>query len=211
MSFINTKKKGIDVAGILVVVQFRINKIDFCTLSQRFGRAARDPKLHAIAVVLVEPTLWPSDSYGGVDGRPRKRRRRQQPTRGRPKRARLAQSCPDTQGPAMGSEVPPVETLAIGDDVEEDDEDEEDGEGSNSATVAMSHGLQVDDPASFGEQWTEYYEWSDQPRNSTRTRNSPGIEPAMRDLIRGGSCHRIPWKVYYSKSKALGKVTLCLW
>ncbi|EPS96960.1 hypothetical protein FOMPIDRAFT_1094615, partial [Fomitopsis schrenkii] len=45
--------QGIDVRNIRVVVQWRLT-CDLNTLWQRFGRAARDPSLDAIAILFVE-------------------------------------------------------------------------------------------------------------------------------------------------------------
>ncbi|KAF8135272.1 P-loop containing nucleoside triphosphate hydrolase protein, partial [Mycena galopus ATCC 62051] len=48
---------GIDLPNITLVIQWRAT-CDMCTLWQRFGRGARDPKCEAIALFLVEPMYF---------------------------------------------------------------------------------------------------------------------------------------------------------
>ncbi|KAF8192846.1 P-loop containing nucleoside triphosphate hydrolase protein [Mycena galopus ATCC 62051] len=48
---------GIDLPNITLVIQWRAS-CDMCTLWQRFGRGARDPKCTAIALFLVEPMYF---------------------------------------------------------------------------------------------------------------------------------------------------------
>ncbi|EPT02385.1 hypothetical protein FOMPIDRAFT_1096277, partial [Fomitopsis schrenkii] len=45
--------QGVNVKNIRVVVQWRLSS-DLNTLWQRFGRAARDPLLWGLAILLVE-------------------------------------------------------------------------------------------------------------------------------------------------------------
>ena len=49
--------QGIDLPNITLVIQWRAS-CDLCTLWQRFGRAARDFALNAIALFLVEPMYF---------------------------------------------------------------------------------------------------------------------------------------------------------
>ena len=42
-------------------MQWTARRIDFCTLTQRFGRAARDPATHGIGLLLAEPSCFDND------------------------------------------------------------------------------------------------------------------------------------------------------
>lgn len=215
------KKKGIDVHCIQVVGQWRINKVDFCTLSQRFGRAARDPNIEGIGVVLVEPDIF-DEVVEDIDVRKKKKRRRKQSGR-QAKRVRVDQPRSDSasalqsiatgarmsgesQGTPLALQGASPDTQMSGESqetqgaVEHDDDEDDDIEAGGNGSVNPTT-----EPLDFAERWTTYFEWSDCPQGLTGSKNSPGIDPALRDLVRGIPCRRIPGKVYYSKNKELGK------
>lgn len=91
------------------------------------------------------------------------------------------------------------------------DEDDDEVEATVSDPVVTSQGNGTDSPGSDDLEalWDEYFAWWDQQSSSNRV---PGIEPALRDLIKGISsalkCRRIPWKVFFSRTKELGKLLI---
>ena len=52
--------QGVDLPDITLIVQWR-TKCDMCTLWQRLGRAARDPRLQAIAIIFVKDKFTESE------------------------------------------------------------------------------------------------------------------------------------------------------
>lgn len=54
-SIYSPNEQGVDQKDIRLVIQWRAT-CDMCTLWQRFGRAARDLELDAIAILFVEPS-----------------------------------------------------------------------------------------------------------------------------------------------------------
>lgn len=105
------------------------------------------------------------------------------------------------------------EAISQGDSAQaEMDEDDDEVEANVSDPVATSQGNGNDSPGSvdFEALWEEYFAWWDQ-QSSSKSNRVPGIEPALRDLIKGISstlkCRRIPWKVFFSRTKELGKLS----
>lgn len=198
-------------------MQFRANLVDSCTLAQRFGRAARDPRIQGIGLLLVEPSV--DDEEEDDTARKTKKRRRGKQG-GRSKRTRLVSSLEDSMsqeqlsqlGPgaqdtssqqesSQGSSLTPSQEGAS-QEVEED-EDEEDiiiSEGPGQETASNVPFLCA--------RWRVYFEWWDE---RARKESLGGIEPTLRDLVHGISpdmpCRRIPWKLFFSsgRPKDLGK------
>jgi superfamily II DNA or RNA helicase len=59
--------KGLDLPGIEIVVQWRYTQ-SLCTLWQRLGRAARDPRREATSIYLVEPQYMDQTSKQSDQG-----------------------------------------------------------------------------------------------------------------------------------------------
>lgn len=208
----------------MLVVQWRANRVDFCTLTQRFGRAARDINLQGIGLLLYEPSF--DEDVDDNDGRKRKRKRKaRQQGQGQSKRRKVS---PD------GADSGPNDTQHTGDDSTCLEEGSGPQDTSSQATLVevpvasesqasaeMQKDLSRDDmvqgrPAraemdeddveettvDFGVRWEEYFAWAEQQQSSTKS----GIEPALRDFIYGvKNCRRPPGRVYYARSKELGK------
>lgn len=151
---------------------------------------------------MVEPEYFDED-VEDIDGS-RSKKRKRKPTGRQSKRARVIQPGDDSicasltasQTPRMSGES--QETPGAADD---DDDDEDDDTGARRETAVDPATLAL----SLAGRWETYFEWSDCAQCPTGTKNSPGIDPALRDLVRGIPCRRTPWKVYYSKNKELGK------
>lgn len=213
----------------MLVVQWRANRVDFCTLTQRFGRAARDISLQGIGLLLYEPSF--DEDINDNDGRKGKRKRKtRQQGQEQNKRRKVSQD---------GADSGPNDTQHTGDESQKASTRLEEGSGpqdtSSQATLVevpmasvsqaspeMQKDLSRDDIAQgrparaemdeddveeetavdFGVRWEEYFAWADQQQSSTKS----GIEPALRDFIYGvKNCRRPPGRVYYSRSKELGK------
>lgn len=183
-----------------------------CTLAQRFGRAARDPHIQGIGLLLVEPSI-DDEEDDDVARPPRKRRRGRQ--EGRSKRARLAPSLEGSQSqPQVGPG--PQETSSQqessqaesqdgvsqeGNNLEEEEDDiDVSGEATNQETVE-------DHVPNLHSRWNEYNEWWNEQRTDR------GREPALRDLLHGVTpdinCRRVPWKLFFSDGSPteLGKLS----
>ena len=104
-------------------MQWKARNVDFCTLTQRFGRAARDPTIEGFAVLLVEPACYNDDEEEDIDvGTKRKRKNKKLVKKSKRPRNDRTDLAPQSQLP-LESQVPRGE-----DEDEEDEEDEFRGE-----------------------------------------------------------------------------------
>lgn len=209
----------------MLVVQWRANRVDFCTLTQRFGRAARDITLQGFGLLLYEPSY--DEDVDDNDGRKRKRKRKpRQQGQGQSKRRKVSQDVADSgpndtqhtgneslkvstgQGPQDTSSQATLVEVPVG---SESRASQETQEGLSRDDIAQERPAQAemdeDDveeetTVDFGVRWEEYFAWADQQQSSTKS----GMEPALRDFIYGvKNCRRPPGRVFYSSSKELGK------
>lgn len=189
-----------------------------CTLAQRFGRAARDPRIQGIGLLLVEPSIDDEEDED-IARTTRKRRRGRQG--GRSKRARLAPSLDGSQSQELLSQVEPgpqdtstqlessqAESQFLSQEAEaqagrnhEEEEDDIDVNGE-----VASQGTEDNIPKLHA-RLNEYNEWWAEKRTT-----EGGREPALRDLLHGVTpdinCRRVPWKLFFSDGSPneLGKL-----
>lgn len=194
-------KKGIDVAGIDVVGQWRANKVDYCTLNQRFGRAARDPNRQGIAVLFIEQTLAIEEGED-TNKRTKKRKNHQQAPKRR-KRQRISHeaSTSSTQEtlPVVDHEAA-LQKDPISMELQEeglsqeqttqaemdDDDNKEETNVSDPVTTREGNGHDVPESVDLESRWEEYFDWDCQ-KNFTGANRPLGMEPALRDLVKGVS------------------------
>lgn len=168
---------------------------------------------------MVEPEIF-DENVEDIDGNRSKKRKRKRSGGSQAKRARVTQSRDDSvsasqdrrmsgesQGASSTSHSTSQSTRMSGESQETqgavDDDDDEDDDAE--ATVEPAT-----ESLDFGERWTTYFEWSDRTEGLIGSKNSPGLDPALRDLVRGIPCRRTSWKVYYAKNKELGKSSASL-
>ena len=175
--------------------------MNFCTLTQRFGRAARDPTVQGIGLLLVEKACFDADK---VDKGQQKRKGNQLKGNTR-KRAR---------GDLQQQQEAEIQTQSpeVDDDDSDDGGEEEESQNDEHSSGAIAAENSQPEAINLEDLWVEYVSWARENSQDTPKgkKTSPALEPAMRDLIGTRQptvhCLRVPSKVYFANSKALGKV-----
>ena len=203
-------------------MQWKTRNVDFCTLTQRFGRAARDPTIEGFAVLLVEPACYNDDEEEDIDvGTKRKRKNKKLVKKSKRPRNDRTDLAPQSQLP-LESQVPRGEDE---DEDEDEEEDEEEGEEVNGnagdgrrdpgqtftpPNVSDGNAENVVAPT-YEDRWSEYYEWSEIQKENKKTAS---LHPASRDLIGVrepvDDCRRITQGIFFALSKSLGKPLIFL-
>ena len=213
-------------------MQWTARRIDFCTLTQRFGRAARDPATHGIGLLLAEPSCFDNDEE---ILRKRKRKEKGKQRSAGKKRQRANNGHLSTQTETQGASQLDESDIDDGggdDDGGDDDgggdeggsgdtEDggdgvnEDGGDGSNGNANIPNEGEGNSRPETVDLQarWAEYVSWTKD--NTKENKGLSGYSPPLRDLVGAReprvSCLRLVSKVYFAPSKELGKVLAYLY
>ncbi|KAF7348212.1 p-loop containing nucleoside triphosphate hydrolase protein [Mycena sanguinolenta] len=200
---------GIDLPNITLVIQWRAT-CDMCTLWQRFGRGARDPKCEAIALFLVEPMYFDQTKEEKAARKAKKeqakttRKRKAADALSQPpaKRAKSDGRQDSTSGNPPGHALPPsdAQTQAI----ESDSDSEPDDSGTEEATAAL-------------EKRRAAYR-KDKAQVVTRKKpkkDGNELSPEMDDMINAGSkhrsikCFRVPSRLYFGSDKTASDHKQC--
>ena len=208
--------QGIDVPHIQLVVQWTARRVDFCTLVQRFGRAARDPGTHGIGLLLAEPACF-DDEEEIKRKRKRKEKGKQQAARRKRRKVHTLQHSPQAEAETQSQ---PDASESDNDDNDDDDDDEvgdtEEGEGRNgdrtdNVPEPGGDGNSHPEPVDLQARWAEYVSWSrEQAKVALDNKGFSGYSPPLQDLVGVKkpclNCRRLAQKLYFTPSKTLGKV-----
>ena len=209
-------------------MQWTARRIDFCTLTQRFGRAARDPSTHGIGLLLAEPACFETE-----EEKERKRKRkekgkqRQKRPRGHAKEHR-AETETQIESQLDAGENDDDDDENDNDDDDDDDDDDGDGDGLAGTIGTVNEdvggnesghtpireegtGNSHHDPVDLQARWDEYVSWTkNSTRETTENKGFAGYSPPLLDMIRVRKpslhCHRLASRIYFAPSKELGKV-----
>ena len=199
-------------------MQWTARRIDFCTLTQRFGRAARDPATHGIGLLLAEPACFKADDEEENKLRGKRKQKRKLTQR---KRARVDGHVEQTSQQEAQSQNQAGANSDEDEDEDEDEDDDDDDDDDDGGDEIMREvdtearaGNSQPEPIDFEALWVEYQSWSnDHPKATSKKKGFSGYEPALRDLLGVRkptiNCRRTSSRVYYAPSKELGKFLAC--
>lgn len=216
--------QGIDVRNIRVVVQWRLT-CDLNTLWQRFGRAARDPSLDAIAILFVEAKYF--DDEKEKKTRAQKRKAEQQLEKQRKKARTNSTVQPSHSGASGGPQflntslgISPggsmVEGRAEASGVDESQGSSQEQSGArDDAVVARAQARRLADVVALRAEFQAAYAST---RSATRGKKkvgqgeevSPELDAFVNAATRSFKCYRAPIMAYYGNDR-LGRLHLAMW
>ncbi|KAI1784996.1 P-loop containing nucleoside triphosphate hydrolase protein [Ganoderma leucocontextum] len=193
---------GVDVPNIELVVQWRTT-CDMDTLWQRFGRAARGPGTHALAILIVEAKYF-DEQRAAAEERTRKKDERElkkATDREQGKRKRAESASTHTASTRRRLE-PPAPALPAAESLVASGEPSVDGE------LSQFELLRVEFKVASGGSGTASHK-----KKGKQAEKSEGMGVEMDNLVNAGTrpfrCHRAPITALYANDRFVPDHLLC--